>query len=100
MARIYGLAVECDLSATDERFKAANGKGILSDDSFKNILGAYQFILSFRFSHQLAALKKGEEPNNHINPDHFGSFERKHLKDAFRIIADLQEAVKIRFGSR
>ncbi|MDE1221556.1 DUF294 nucleotidyltransferase-like domain-containing protein [Vibrio aestuarianus] len=100
LARIYGLAVECDLSATDERFKAANGKGILSDDSFKNILGAYQFILSFRFSHQLAALKKGEEPNNHINPDHFGSFERKHLKDAFRIIADLQEAVKIRFGSR
>ncbi|MDE1335238.1 DUF294 nucleotidyltransferase-like domain-containing protein [Vibrio aestuarianus] len=100
LARIYGLAVECDLSATDERFKAANAKGILNDDSFKNILGAYQFILSFRFSHQLAALKKGEEPNNHINPDHFGSFERKHLKDAFRIIADLQEAVKIRFGSR
>jgi CBS domain-containing protein len=100
LARIYGLAVECDLSATDERFKAANDKGLLSDDSFKNILGAYQFILSFRFSHQLEALKRGEQPNNHVNPDRFGSFERTHLKDAFRIIADLQEAVKIRFGSR
>lgn len=98
LARIYGLSVECDLSATDERFKAANEKGMLSDDSFKNIIGAYQFILSFRFSHQLQALKRGEEPNNHINPDSFGSFERKHLKDAFRIIADLQEAAKIRFG--
>ncbi|GGP74843.1 putative nucleotidyltransferase substrate binding domain-containing protein [Shewanella ulleungensis] len=100
LARIYGLAVECDLSATDERFKAANEKGVLSDDSFKNILGAYKFILSFRFNHQLVALKQGEEPNNNINPDHFGSFERKHLKDAFRIIADLQEAAKVRFGSR
>ncbi|GGP37564.1 putative nucleotidyltransferase substrate binding domain-containing protein [Shewanella saliphila] len=100
LARIYGLAVECDLSATDERFKAANEKGILSDDSFKNIIGAYKFILSFRFNHQLVALKQGEEPNNNINPDHFGSFERKHLKDAFRIIADLQEAAKVRFGSR
>lgn len=100
LARIYGLAVECDLSATDERFAAANKKGILSDDALKNILGAYQFILSFRFGHQLEALKNGEIPDNHINPNTFGSFERKHLKDAFRIIADLQEAAKVRFGRR
>jgi CBS domain-containing protein len=100
LARIYGLAVECDLSATDERFAAANEKGMLSDDAFKNILGSYQFILSFRFGHQLEALKNGDVPDNNINPDSFGSFERKHLKDAFRIIADLQEAAKIRFGAR
>ncbi len=98
LARIYGLAVECDLSATDERFKAANEKGMLSDDSYKNITNAYQFILSFRFAHQLDALKNGKEPNNHIDPNTFGSFERQHLKDAFRIIADLQEAAKVRFG--
>ncbi|WP_372378865.1 putative nucleotidyltransferase substrate binding domain-containing protein [Vibrio natriegens] len=100
LARIYGLAVECDLTATDERFKAANEKGMLSDDSYKNITNAYQFILSCRFAHQLDALKNGKEPNNHIDPNSFGSFERKHLKDAFRIIADLQEAAKVRFGSR
>tara|TARA_R110001583_G_scaffold8952_2_gene42243 strand:+ start:22492 stop:24435 length:1944 start_codon:yes stop_codon:yes gene_type:complete len=98
LARIYGLAVECDLSATDERFAAANKKGLLSDDAFKNILGAYQFILSYRFDHQLEAMRNGEEPNNNINPDSFGSFERKHLKDAFRIIADLQDAAKVKFG--
>ncbi|BBM64344.1 putative nucleotidyltransferase substrate binding domain-containing protein [Vibrio alfacsensis] len=100
LARIYGLAVECDLTATDERFKAANEAGVLSEDAYKNILNAYQFILSFRFGHQLEALKRGEEPNNHIDPNTFGSFERQHLKDAFRIIADLQEAAKVRFGSR
>ncbi|HHF0547396.1 TPA: putative nucleotidyltransferase substrate binding domain-containing protein [Vibrio alginolyticus] len=100
LARIYGLAVECDLTATDERFKAANEKGLLSHDAYKNIINAYQFILSFRFAHQLEALKSGDEPNNHIDPNTFGSFERQHLKDAFRIIADLQEVAKLRFGSR
>ena len=100
LARIYGLAVECDLTATDERFKAANTKGILSHDAYKNIINAYQFILSFRFAHQLEALKSGDEPNNNIDPNTFGSFERQHLKDAFRIIADLQEAAKLRFGSK
>lgn len=98
LARIYGLAVSCDLSATDERFRTAYEKGSLSEDSYKNIINAYRFILSFRFSHQLEALKHGGEPNNHINPNSFGSFERKHLKDAFRIIAELQDAAKVKFG--
>lgn len=100
LARIYGLAVECDLTATDERFKAAYENGVLSENAYKNIINAYQFILSFRFAHQLDALKNGKEPNNLIDPNTFGSFERQHLKDAFRIIADLQDAAKVRFGSR
>ncbi|MDN3681753.1 putative nucleotidyltransferase substrate binding domain-containing protein [Vibrio tapetis subsp. quintayensis] len=100
LARIYGLAVECDSSSTDERFARAREKGILSEDAHRNILDAYRFILSVRYSHQLDALKKGEVPDNHIDPDSFGSFERKHLKDAFRIVADMQDAAKIRFGAR
>lgn len=100
LARIYGLASECEVSATDERFKHAFENGALSEDSYKNIIGAYQFILSVRFDHQLEALKTGQEADNNINPDSFGSFERGHLKDAFRIIADLQEAAKVRFGAR
>lgn len=98
LARVYGLACEYNKSSSGERFEAAYEQGILPEDSFKNIIGAYQFILSFRFNHQLESLKKGELLDNHINPDSFGSFERMHLKDAFRIISDLQDAAKIRFG--
>ncbi|GIU49899.1 MULTISPECIES: putative nucleotidyltransferase substrate binding domain-containing protein [Shewanella] len=99
LARIYALAVGSDALQTEARFEAANKAGVLSDDAFKNIMGAYRFILSFRYSHQLTALKEGKVPDNHINPDTFGSFERKHLKDAFRIIADQQDAAKLRFGN-
>lgn len=100
LARIYGLASESDVSSTDERFKDAYEKGILGEDAYKNIIGAYQFILSVRFNHQLEALKLGATADNNINPDSFGSFERGHLKDAFRIVADLQEGAKVRFGVR
>ncbi|MCL1067433.1 DUF294 nucleotidyltransferase-like domain-containing protein [Shewanella olleyana] len=99
LARIYALAVGSDALQTEARFQAANNAGVLSDDAFQNIMGAYRFILSFRYSHQLTALKEGKIPDNHINPDTFGSFERKHLKDAFRIIADQQDAAKLRFGN-
>ncbi|WED24113.1 DUF294 nucleotidyltransferase-like domain-containing protein [Vibrio sp. JC009] len=97
LARIYGLAVKSEVTGTEERFRVANEKGVLSDNAFKNIIGAYQFISQFRISQQLEALKNGKEPNNHIDPDSFGSFERKHLKDAFRIIAEMQDAANVRF---
>ncbi|TXR51386.1 putative nucleotidyltransferase substrate binding domain-containing protein [Reinekea thalattae] len=98
LARIYGLSVGCTSTNTEERFRYAYKKKVLSEDAMKNILGAYRFICQLRFRHQLEALKKGEEPNNHIAPDSFGSFERTHLKDAFRIIGNLQDAAKLRFG--
>ncbi|MDB1126059.1 DUF294 nucleotidyltransferase-like domain-containing protein [Vibrio algarum] len=99
LARIYGLSVKCESTGTEERFLYANQQGVLSDNAYKNIIGAYQFISQYRFSHQLEALKNGVEPDNHINPDLFGSFERKHLKDAFRIITELQDSAKLRFGN-
>ncbi|MCA1920738.1 putative nucleotidyltransferase substrate binding domain-containing protein [Buttiauxella noackiae] len=36
-------------------------------------------------------------PDNQIDPREFGSFERKHLKDAFRIIARQQELARMLF---
>jgi CBS domain-containing protein len=100
LARIYGLSAECESSSTDERFADAAKNGLLSEDSLRNITGAYQFILSIRFSHQLDALKQAKPADNNIDPNLFGSFERTHLKDAFRIISNLQEAAKVRFGNR
>ena len=97
LARIYGLSVGCTSTNTQERFRYTYQKDILSEDAKKNIIGAYRFICQLRYTHQLEALKKGIDPNNHISPDAFGSFERKHLKDAFRIIASLQDAAKLRF---
>lgn len=99
LARIYGLAVECDSSSTEDRFKAAYDAEILSEDAYKNIMGAYHLILQVRYGYQLEQLKKGVTPDNYIDPNNFGSFERQHLKDAFRIIADLQDSAKLRFGA-
>lgn len=100
LARIYGLSVGCTSTNTEERFRYAHEKKVLSEDALKNIVGAYRFICQLRFANQLEALKLGVEPNNHIDPDSFGSFERKHLKDAFRIIANLQDVAKLRFSGK
>ncbi|MDB4837345.1 DUF294 nucleotidyltransferase-like domain-containing protein [Marinomonas sp.] len=98
LARIYGISVGCTSTNTEERFRFANKKGVLSEDAFKNITGAYRLICQLRFTHQHEAMKQGDKPVNNIDPSLFGSFERAHLKDAFRIIGNLQDAAKIKFG--
>ncbi|MDO6575732.1 putative nucleotidyltransferase substrate binding domain-containing protein, partial [Staphylococcus pasteuri_A] len=60
----------------------------------------YRFITQLRFRHQLKALKEGSAPDNYIAPKSFGNFEREHLKDAFRIINNLQDAAKLRFSEK
>lgn len=69
----------------------------MTEQSYKNIIGAYRFITQVRFTHQNESLKLGNKPDNHIDPQTFSSFERKHLKDAFKIINELQDGAKLRF---
>ncbi|MEE1673073.1 putative nucleotidyltransferase substrate binding domain-containing protein [Agarivorans aestuarii] len=100
LGRIYGLAVNSDDTGTEQRFNQAAKQSILSEDALKDVLGAYRFITQLRFRHQLKALKEGLQPDNYIAPKSFGNFEREHLKDAFRIIGNLQDAAKLRFSEK
>ena len=97
LARIYGLSSGSEKAETMARFNHAYENKLLSEEMLKNVQGSFQFLTQVRLSHQLSALKEGKVPDNNIKPDSFGSFERKHLKDAFRIIADLQEYTKLKF---
>ncbi|MCG7588657.1 DUF294 nucleotidyltransferase-like domain-containing protein, partial [Photobacterium sp. OFAV2-7] len=98
LARIYSLSEGCQLTGTEERLRFVFERQLIAEDSLQDIIGAYRFITQVRFTHQFEALKQGKEPNNHIAPDAFGSFERKHLKDAFRIISNFQDLAKLRFN--
>ncbi len=97
LARIFSLAAGGSLTGTEERFRYAAEHGTLSEDSCQNIIGAYRFLTQVRFRHQLNAVLSGRVPNNNISPDEFSSFERKHLKDAFKIISELQDVAKLKF---
>ncbi|MFS1436755.1 DUF294 nucleotidyltransferase-like domain-containing protein [Shewanella sp. 10N.286.48.A6] len=98
LARIYGLAVGCSESGTRHRFEYAVNQKLLHEDDFKDIIEAFYFVTQVRYNHQLSALRQGQKPNNHMEPSSISSFERKHLKDAFRIISNLQDAAKLRFS--
>ncbi|MGF1758249.1 DUF294 nucleotidyltransferase-like domain-containing protein [Photobacterium sagamiensis] len=100
LARVYGLAAGHVEGSTKERLEIALKYGTITEETFSDVYEAYQFICSIRLKYQLKSFKSGEQPNNHIDPSSLSHFERHHLKDAFRIVAELQEAAQMHFASK
>lgn len=98
LARIYILFEGGDKLNTEDRIQFVCDKGVINERSAQDLLGTYRFINQLRYSHHLSCLRHGQEISNYLDPNEFGSFERQHLKDAFRIISAFQDSIKMKFG--
>ncbi|MBV2094019.1 MAG: cyclic nucleotide-binding/CBS domain-containing protein, partial [Candidatus Thiodiazotropha sp. (ex Codakia orbicularis)] len=58
---------------------------------------ALEFIASIRIYHQAEQIRKGLKPDNYMSPEELSDLERKHLKDAFRVIQEMQDAMENRY---
>ncbi|OZN24554.1 histidine kinase [Actinobacillus seminis] len=101
LGRIYALAAGVsETMSTKARFEISHKLGILDQVTLENALGAYEFVCDLRFKFQLTQLQQQQSLTNHIDPRELTSFHRNHLKDAFRLIAKIQEAAELRFSQR
>ncbi|MGR5154641.1 DUF294 nucleotidyltransferase-like domain-containing protein [Photobacterium swingsii] len=98
-ARIYALHDGGEMLSTEARLRFALDKQSINDSSYQDLIGTYQYVMQLRYSHHLRCLRSGKPLSNALNPDHFGSFSRQHLKDAFRIVSGFQDAIKMKFGA-
>jgi len=57
-----------------------------------------EFISITRLNHQVRQIRRGETPDNFLQPESLSAFERSHLKDAFSVIKNLQGALEHAFG--
>ncbi|OOF33150.1 DUF294 nucleotidyltransferase-like domain-containing protein [Salinivibrio costicola] len=99
MARIYALSKGGEMRSTEERIQFAYDQRLINESSYQDLIGTYRYVTQLRYAHHLNNIREGKDISNSIYPERFGSFERQHLKDAFRIIGGYQDAVKMKFGS-
>lgn len=99
MARIYALSQGGEMRSTEDRIQFSYDQGLFNESSYQDLIGTYRYVTQLRYSHHLSGIREGKGVSNLIYPERFGSFERQHLKDAFRIISGYQDALKMKFGS-
>ena len=96
-ARVYGLEAGTRARPTRERLEAAIEAGVVSRDLGQTLIETYRFLLQLRLREQLAAVAGGGAPDNDVNLKALSSLQRRHLKDAFGVIREMQGAVARRY---
>ncbi len=97
VVRIHALAHHIEAVNTHERLQAlAESKAMAMTDS-RNLQDALRMIMKIRLQKQADQVVNGQEVSNYLNPDELSPLARKQLKDAFRVIVDALQAVKMNY---
>jgi len=97
LARVYALEAGSRAKATVERLRIAAAEGKISQQGAELLGEAFAFLMRLRLREQLAAIRRGEAPSNKVPLEHLSPLERRHLKEVFLEIRQMQEALSGRF---
>ena len=92
LARIYSLSLGIDAVNTLERLQKAAGSSLLTEASAKSLIDAFEFLGALRLKHQARQINGDAIVDNYLPPKDISKLEREHLKDAFKVIKNLQDA--------
>lgn len=97
LARVYALAGGHSAVNTWERLDAIATSHGLTQVSIDDLKDAFEFISMVRLQHQAKQIEHGQKPNNYVPPEELSALERRHLKDAFEVVSNLQDFMSTRY---
>ncbi|MDM7456150.1 MAG: putative nucleotidyltransferase substrate binding domain-containing protein [Tepidimonas sp.] len=97
LARIYALAGGIAAVSTRERLQAAASSGEISAERTRDLIDALDFLGGLRIQHQARLMADGQAADNYLRLDELSELERRHLKDAFGVVKDLQSVLEKRY---
>ena len=99
LARVHSLEAGSTARGTLERLADAAGAGTLSAAGAEDLAAGFRFLLRLRLEHQLLARREGRPVDHRVRVDHLSPLERRHLKDTFRVLREVQDATAQRFAT-
>jgi CBS domain-containing protein len=93
LARWAGMAAGVASAPTPERLRAAAAAGTMEDAEASSLGEAFGFIAGLRLDHQVGQLRRGEPPDDFIDPKTLNPLARSYLREAFRAVASVQASL-------
>jgi CBS domain-containing protein len=93
LARWSGLAAGVAAATTRARIEASESAGTLSRQDAAVLRDAFELVCELRMEHQVDQLRRGEAPDNLLDPEALTPLTRTALKEAFRAVARIQRAL-------
>jgi CBS domain-containing protein len=93
LARWAGMAAGVASAPTLERLRAAEAAGTMESGEASVLAEAFGFITGLRLDHQVGQLRRGEPPDDFIDPKTLNPLARSYLREAFRAVASVQASL-------
>ena len=91
IARVAALAAGSRVRSTVERLRvAAESKELIDNGSARSLAEIFPLFFRLRLRAQLAAHLRNEIPGNDITLTELSALERRHLKEAFVLVKEIQ----------
>ncbi|HJY94617.1 MAG TPA: putative nucleotidyltransferase substrate binding domain-containing protein, partial [Streptosporangiaceae bacterium] len=102
LARWAGMGAGMTSGSTMDRLRAAEAAGTMEGPEARTLMEAFGFIFSLRLDHQVEQLRRGEPPDDFIDPKQLNPLARSYLREAFRAVASVQAglAAELSLGVR
>ncbi len=97
MARVYALEARSLTRSTTDRIEAAAQANTLSRQGAEDLAQIYRFLLHLRLRQQLQNARSGKVMDNNLRLDSLSVMEKRHLKEAFVLIKELQDSIEMHF---
>ncbi len=98
LARWGAISAGVTSASTTERLRIAGDAGTLAARDAHTLRDAFELINNLRLDHQVAQLRAGQEPDDHVDPTELSDLMRAQLRQAFRAVASIQKRVAAELG--
>ncbi len=93
IARLSALEAGIPETGTLDRLAALRPNHPLLSRYGEELGHAFEFLSLLRIQHQFEQIQAGAPGDNFIDPESLGTYEKKSLKDAFRLISRVQDLI-------
>lgn len=97
LIRVHALASASVAQSSFRRLDDIRAAGFLTASMTADLRDALEFIAVTQYRHQAAQLERGEALDNRLNPVALNTFDRRNLKDAFRVLSNAQRFLRMRY---
>ncbi len=97
-ARIFALAAGVGEVETRQRLSLSGAHAGLQPEVVASAIASVSEIQRLRLEHQVATIRAGGIPDNHVQPEHLNEFDRAVLREAMRQVKHLQQRLKLNYG--
>lgn len=89
---VRSLALEHGLTETNTiaRIEALSGRGPFSEEFTADLIESFDFLSMLRMREQLGCIDRGEPYDNYVQFERLTKFERRTLRDCFKVVRELK----------